>query len=93
MKKVQRNLFNISMLLSVFLVFNGCDDAKKEECEKDRTTLDGAIDTFNASRTKTNCTAVLTAFDNFLKNKNDCADKDSYQNSYEAFVTANKNCQ
>jgi|GEM_PF-4577609 len=91
MKYAKRNPLSAFLLLVIFST--GCSDAKKEDCQQQTDNIDAAIDTYNASKTKSNCSAVISEFDVFLKNKNDCADKDSYANSYEAFVTATKNCQ
>lgn len=89
MKTVQSKIFNFSLLISLFLLFNGCSkEDMKEDCDILSSDIDSAEDTYFSGPSAANCQRVIDAYNKYINNK--CDDKESYINLRDAFQK--KNC-
>lgn len=89
MKTITRNICNLSLLLSIFLLSNSCNkEDMKEDCERLSLDIDSAKETYSSVPNAANCQKVLEAYNKYINNK--CDDSESYINLRDAFQK--KNC-
>ena len=90
MKTVKSKTFNFSLLISLFLLFSGCEDqeAVEEKCKALSSDVDLALGTYSSSPNAANCQKVIEAYNKYINYK--CDDAESYINSRDAFQK--KNC-
>lgn len=88
MKTVKSKIFNFSLLISLFLLFNGCNEEDVEEkCKSLSSNIDAAKNTYSAVPNAANCQKVIEAYNKYINYK--CDDAESYINLRDAFQKSN----
>ena len=90
MKTVTRIILRFSLLLGIFLLYNGCGNEEEViDCKEASEAIDLAKKIHAADPTVSNCQQVITMYNKYIDN-GDCDDAESYINLRDAFQK--KNC-
>ena len=87
MKNVKSRILNFLLLISLFLLFNGCNDVVEEKCKTLSSDIDAAKNIYSASPNAANCQKVIEAYNKYINYK--CDDAESYINLRDAFQKSN----